>query len=395
MKFFKKFSNSEKKRVFLDYASCTPVAPEVVKTMKPFVEGNFANPSALYTEALVAKDAVSNARAQIADVLNCQKSEIVFTASGTESNNLALLGVFEAHRKADFVPHVVVSAIEHPAILEVCEEIQRRGGEVTIVPVSEEGLVSVPEIKNALKANTVLVSVMYANNEIGTVQPIREIGKMIREYRQKNNSVFPYFHTDACQAGLYLPLDTLKLGVDMMTLDGIKMYGPRGMAMLYIKSGVKIHPVMYGGGQERGLRSGTENVPGIVGLSKAIVMADGMRDTESARLTKIRDYGIEKILKAFPHATLNGSATDRLPNNINICFPRLDAEFAVISLDVAGISASYSSSCRTLSENSSSYIVEALNKNECAESSLRFTMGRETTKNEIDVLIHALQKIVK
>ncbi|MES2213689.1 MAG: cysteine desulfurase family protein [Patescibacteria group bacterium] len=383
------------KRIFLDYASCTPVAPEVVSAMKPFLEGNFANPSALYAEAMVAKDAVLDARTRIAGVLNCQKTEIVFTASGTESNNLALLGAFQAHRRPDFVPHIVTTTIEHPAILEVCEEIKVSGGEVTIVPVSEDGVVSVIDIKNAIQENTVLVSVMYANNEIGTVQPIREIGKMIRDVRQKNNSSLPYFHTDACQAGLYLSLDTLKLGVDMMTLDGIKMYGPRGMAMLYVRNGIELHPLMHGGGQERGLRSGTENVPGIVGLAKAIEIADEMRESESARLIHIRDYAISEILKTFPNATLNGSGTERLPNNINICFPGLDAEFAVISLDVAQISTSYSSSCRTLSENSSSYVISALNKKNCSESSLRFTMGRETTRENINELIVALQKIVR
>jgi cysteine desulfurase len=399
----------DKKRIFLDYASSTPVAPEVLDAMMPYLRGNFANPSALYQEAMEAKDVVDIARGRIADVLKARKDEIVFTGSGTESDNLAILGVFQAYLSPDFTPHIIVSAVEHPAIMEACVEIRRSGGEVTILPVSEEGLVSVADLRAALKDNTVLVSVMYANNEIGTIQPIREIVKAVKEFRQTHDSELPYVHTDACQAALYLPLDTQKLGVDLMTLDGIKMYGPRGVGVLYVRGGTHMLPVVFGGGQEGGLRSGTENVPGIAGMAAAVRLAEKMRESESARLLEIRDYAIDSILKTFPHARLNGSRTERLPNNINICFcassahepasstgkPGLDAEFAVISLDVAGIACSYSSSCRTLKENSSSYVIEALGKPSCASSSLRFTLGRETTKGDIDVLVKELQKIVK
>jgi cysteine desulfurase len=288
------------KRIFLDHASSTPVASEVLESMKPFLEGNFANPSALYTEALVAKEAVSSAREKIADVLSAQPKEIIFTASGTEANNLALFGVCNAalqNKGSDFVPHVVTTNIEHPAILEVCKEIERRGGEVTYVPVGENGIVAVKDVTNAIQENTVLVSVMYANNEIGTVQPIVEIAKGIKNYRQKHATQYPYFHTDACQAVLYESLHVQKLGVDMMTCDGIKMYGPRGMGMLYLKSSVEIAPVQYGGGQERGLRSGTEHVAGIVGLATAFELAGKMREKEAQRLVEIRDYGIAEILE--------------------------------------------------------------------------------------------------
>ncbi len=420
MKQTKKVTN----RIFLDYASITPIAPEVLEAMRPWSEGegsNFANPSALYTEAIVAKDTVSMARRQIAEILSAQApdgKEIIFTSGGTESNNLALLGVFNAYYSTtsnptvqniqkdtpvQFVPHYIVTAIEHPAILEVCEEIKRRGGEVTVLPVSEDGVVSAASVRDALRENTVLVSVMYANNEIGTVQPIHEIGRVIKEFRTQKKiqdssapgPTYPYFHTDACQAGLYLPLNILKLGVDLMTLDGIKLYGPRGIGLLYVRDGVQISPLLHGGGQQRGLRSGTENVAGIVGLAAALEVAETLREKESAQLTDLRDYGIKKILEIFPHASLNGSGTERLPNNINICFPGIDAEFTVISLDIAGIAASYSSSCRTLSENSSSYVIEALGKKECAESSLRFTMGRETTREDVDMLVEVLREVIK
>ncbi len=388
------FFRKKQKRIFLDYASTTPLAPDVAEKMREAEKELWANPSALYGEAILAKEKLTEARQTIAGILGCQKQDIVFTSGGTESNNLALLGVFEAHKKADFIPHIITTVIEHSSILEVCKEIERRGGEVTYLPVSEDGIVSAKDVKSAIKENTVLVSVMYANNEIGTIQPIKEIGRAIKEHRQKNETSFPYLHTDACQAALYADLNTQKLGIDMMTLDGIKMYGPRGMGLLYIKSGIKTNPVLFGGGQESGRRSGTENVVGTVGLAQALETAHGMREKESARLAEIGDYAIQTILKTFPNASLNGSERNRLPNNINICFPNLDAEFAVISLDVAGISASYSSSCRTLAEDSSSYVVSALGKKDCEKSSLRFTLGRESTKGDIDTLVIALKKIV-
>jgi cysteine desulfurase len=387
--------NKNKKRIFLDYASITPIDKKVQAEMERVQKMTFANPSALYKEALVAKDLIREARGKIARALHCQKSEIVFTSGGTESNNLALLGVFEKFNTKDFIPHFITTAIEHPAILEVCKEIKRRGGQITYLPVSPEGIISLKDIRGAIKKNTVLVSIGYANNEIGTIQPIHDIGRVIKEYRQKNNTNFPYFHTDACQAGLYLSLNVLKLGVDVMTLDGIKMYGPRSSGILYVKSGLNISPIIFGGGQEGGLRSGTENVPAIIGLSIAFEIAEKMKERESKRLTILRDYAITNILKNFPGSTLNGSADLRLPNNINICFPRLDAEFAVISLDVFGVSVSYSSSCRTLKEDSTSYVVMNLGKENCEGSSLRITLGRESKKGDIDALILALKKIIK
>lgn len=394
-------------RIFLDYASSTPIAGKVLEAMKPWQEDNFSNPSALYNEALQAKEAVNSAREKIARVLNAQKNEIIFTSGGTEGNNLALLGLFQKYKTENFTPHIITCQTEHSSILEVCKEIERRGGEVTYLPVSPDGLISVKDIEESIRPETILISISFANNEIGIIQPIKEISKIIKNYREKNKGknkqenewknkiAFPYFHTDACQAPLFLSLDLLKLGVDMMTLDGIKMYGPRGMGFLYIRSGIEINPILFGGGQERGLRSGTENTAGIVGLATALELAQKNKEKESVKLSEIRDYAISKILKTFSTAELNGSHTERLPNNINICFPGLDAEFAVISLDIAGISASYSSSCQTLKEDSSSYVISALGKKDCAESSLRFTLGRDTKKIDIDMLINALQKIIK
>lgn len=386
---------NKKKRIYLDYASKTPTDPRVLASMKPFFDKNFSNPSSLHKEGQNSKKVLSDARKDIAKILLSNESEIIFTSGGTESNNLALLGVFDAALKSGIKnPHIISTEIEHPAILEVCKEIQKRGGEVTLVPVNNEGLVSSQDIFSAIKENTVLVTVMYANNEIGTIQPIKEIGTKIKQWREKNKTSFPYFHTDACQAGLYLSLNVHNLGLDLMTLDGIKMYGPSGVGILYVRGGVLINPILFGGGQEKGLRSGTENFISAMGFAKALEIAEEMKEKESARLIYIRDYAIEKILENFQESSLNGSKTERLPNNVNICFPKIDSEFAVVSLDVYGISASYTSSCKTLAEDSSSYVVYALGKEDCRLSSLRFTFGRDTKKEDIDVLIETLRKIM-
>ncbi len=382
-----------KKRVFLDYASMTPVDPGVLEVIKKYSNSEFANPSALYDEALKAKEVLKDARERIAVVLNCQKDEIIFTSGGTEGNNLSILGIFESYKTLNFTPHFITTVIEHSSILETMKEIERRGGEVTYIPVPAEGIVNPKDVHLAIKKNTVLVTIMYANNEIGTINDIKGIGKKVRDYRTKNYTHLPYFHTDACQAPLYLSTDVLRLGVDLLTLDGIKMYGPRGAGILYVKHGINLMPIIFGGGQERNLRSGTENVPNAAGLALALEIADSMKEKEGVRLTELRDYAIEMILRNFPQASLNGSQTERLPNNVNICFPNLDAEFAVINLDVNGLASSYSSSCMNLKEDSSSYVVGNLGKENCRNSSLRFSLGRETRKEDIDFLVTQLKKL--
>jgi cysteine desulfurase len=395
-KYFNPFRQQRRqlRKIFLDYASTTPIDKSVQKIMNDYSALFFANPSALYTEALKAKDLVLEARKEIAEILSVQKNEIYFTSGGTEGNDLALLGVFEFFKTKDFIPHFITTKIEHPSVLEVCEEIARRGGEVTFVDVSEDGIVSVKDILGAIKENTVLVSIMYANNEIGTIQPIHEISRALKDFKNKNKNNLPYLHTDACQASL-LSLNMQKIGADLVTLDGIKMYGPRGMGILAVRGYVKIRPIIFGGGQETGLRSGTENTAGILGIAKSLKIADEVREKESERLTELRDYLMSEILKNFPTASINGSKDKRLPNNVNVCFKGLDAEYAVIQLDVLGISCSYSSSCRTLKEDSSSYVIKSLGKEDCDESSLRFTFGRETTRDDIDSLLVALKKIIQ
>lgn len=391
--FFNIKNNS--KRVFLDFASSTPIDKGVLEKMESYNRKYFANPSALYSEALDSKEEVGVAKSDCAGLISCRSDEIIFTSGGTESNNLAILGLFESFRDKNFKPHIVTTNIEHPSVLEVCREVEKRGGEVTYLKVSDEGFVSVDDIYKAIKKETILVSVMYANNEVGTIQPIKEISKFIKKWRSEQNTSLPYLHTDACQATLYLSIDVSKLGVDMMTLDGLKMYGPRNVGILYAKKDIDLNPILYGGGQQNGMRSGTEDVASIAGMAFALEIASMYREGESERLNVIRDYAIENILKYFPGSSLNGSAENRLPNNINICFKDQDAEFLVVALDVAGISVSYSSSCRTLKEDSSSYVISALGKGGCSSSSLRITLGRETKKEEIDYLVEKLKEIIK
>lgn len=387
----------KKKRIYMDYASATPTDLEVFSAMSKYSKSNFANPSALHKEGMEAKSVLISSRESISKILNSRSTEIVFTSGGTESNNLAVMGVFKSALAMGISrPHIITTNIEHPAILNVCEEIKKMGGEVTYLKVSEEGLILPQDVYNAIKENTVLVTVMYANNEIGTIEPIENIARKIKEWKSKNKSKnnYPYFHTDACQAGLFLSLNISSLGVDLLTLDGIKIYGPAGVGLLYVKSGVSISPIVLGGGQEKGLRSGTENVIGIVGLAKAMEIAESLKKSESERLTDIRDYAIEKILSNFPKAKLNGSKENRLPNNVNVCFPGMDSEFMVVALDVAGISASYSSACKTMDEDSSSFVIKALGREECSLSSLRFSFGRDTQKKDIDILVSVLRKVI-
>jgi cysteine desulfurase len=383
------------RRIFLDYASTTPLDKKVLKAMLPYMSENFGNPSAVYKEGLTAKAAVKESRAIIGNILNVRPEEVIFTASGTESDNMAVLGVFNAWKK-EFPPHIITTNIEHPGILEICKYIERLGGEVTYVPVDSNGIVDSAQIQAHLKPTTVLVSVMLANNEIGTIQAIRDISRIVQEYKKQSGKEYPYVHTDASQAANYLDISFQKLGVDMMTLDASKIYGPKGVGILAIKSSVTIQPLIYGGGQEKGLRAGTENVPGIVGAAQALKIAHEMREKESERLRKLQDYFIEMLLKSHQNVSLNGDRERRLPNNINICIPGTDSEFSVIKLDYEGIICSAASSCINLSEESYSYVIDALGLHgkECRGSSLRFTLGRATTKREIDLTLRKINTII-
>ena len=368
------------------------------------------NPSALHKEGVAARHEINEARKTIAGMLNVKSEEIIFTSGGTEADNLALRGIAEAWKPHIPRPHIVTTNIEHAGILEVCKYLAKNGTEITYVPVEKNGIVNPQKIKQALKPTTVLVSVMYANNEIGTIQPLREISRIIAEYKKERSEKekgtalnIPYLHTDASQAGNYLDLNFQKLGIDLMTLDAAKFYGPRGIGLLAVRRLVSINPLIIGGGQERGLRSGTENVSASAGMALALQQAADIKEKETVRLSMLRDYFFAGVIKNIPGVLVNGDVQLRLPNNINICIPGLDAEFAVIKLDARGIACSAASSCLNLSETSYSYVIDALDNapqqtpfspRNCKSSALRFTLGRDTTKKDIDLTLRALTAII-
>lgn len=375
----------------MDYASTTPVSLEVLKVMERYMTDDFYNPSAIYMEGVGVKKEIEEGRKKLALHLHVRASEIYFTGSGTESDNLVVLGLL---KEVD-TPHIVTTKIEHPAILEACREVEERGGKVTYLPVDGDGLVKPSDVHDALTKDTVLVSVMYANNEIGTVQPVAGISRQVAKWKRENGRDVkdaPYVHTDASQAPLYLECDCEKLGVDMMTLDGSKIYGPKGVSVLVKSRYVPLSPILYGGGQERGLRPSTENVPAILGFIKAFELARENMEKESERLLGLREYMIDEILEKISGSKLNGSRDERLPNNVNVCIPNLNAEFAVIQLDQMGVSCASMTACKNLDQDSSSYVVGELDQS-CATSSLRFTLGKDTTRKDIDFTIQNLVSV--
>ncbi len=385
----------EKKFVYLDHAAATPLEPRVLKAMTPYFKESFGNPSALYKAGITAEKALSAARSSVARNLGTQPDTIIFTSGGTESNNLALLGLARANARRG--NHVVSIGIEHPAILEPLEQLRAEGFQVTFIPVSPEGIVDPAMVIAAFRHDTLLVTIMYANNEIGSVQPIAAIGREILKYRQQNNTAFPYFHTDACQAPNYLDLSVEKLHVDAMTLNGSKIYGPKGSGCLYLRRGIKIEPLLRGGGQEQGLRSGTENVPAIVGFAEALALADSLRVKESSRVVLLRQYFWDELKKALPSVLLNGPefGEERLPNNLHILFARLESEQLLLYLDEAGIACSAASACASQSREASHVLTAIGMSDQAARQCIRFSLGRKTTKADIDYTIVQLVKIYR
>ncbi len=378
-----------KKPIYLDNAATTPVDPLVIKAMAPFWREKFGNPSSLYKQGIEAKRAVEGNRKTIADLLGARPSEIIFPAGGTESINLAILGVKGKH--------IVTTKIEHHAVLKSCEALAEQGNTVSYVVVDREGFVNLEELKKSIKPQTVLVSVMYANNEVGTIEPIAEIGKILRKInvgRAAKKLPPILFHTDACQAAGALDLNVNRLGLDLMTLNGSKIYGPKQTGLLYVRAGIQLRPLIYGGGQEQGLRSGTENVPGIVGLATALDLAERGKAKENLRLTKLRDYFIQKLLK-LPGVSLNGPQRQgRLANNINICLEGVEGEALMLYLDGYNIAVSTGSACAT-SLTDPSHVIMALGKSAVeAQSSIRMTLGKFTTKQELDYVLKVLPGVV-
>ena len=404
------------KRIYLDYAATTPLDFRVKRAMEPWWEQDFGNAGGLYEEGRKAKEAMETSRGTIARLVGAKVNEIIFTSGGTEANNLAIFGAAHAlhhpeQSRGAACPHIITTAFEHHAVLHPCQQLEKEGfsagggpasgWEVTYLDVGKDGVVNPADVQKALRPETILVTIMYANNEIGTIQPIAEIGKIISDYKSRRKvgtptvaSGLPYFHTDACQGAGYLDLNVNNLGVDLMSVNGSKIYGPKGVGFLYKRLGVKIKPQILGGGQELRMRSGTEAVPLIVGLAKAFEIAQEEREEESGRLIPLRDYFISEIIKRIPKVVLNGHAEKRLPNNVNVSVLDIEGEALILYLDALGISISTGSAC-TSESLEPSHVILALGKPyEFAHSSMRFTLGRGITKEDLDYVLEKLPEVV-
>lgn len=374
--------------VYLDHAATTPLDPRVLASMQPLLGATFGNPSALYRRGRDAKRALDSARARVATVLGVTPAEIIFTGSGTESDNHAIFGIARAAKRIQRGNHVITTAVEHHAVLAAVEALEKEGFEVTKLPVDEFGRVTPEQLSAALKPTTVLVSIMYANNEVGTVMPIKELAAVARARR------IP-FHTDACQAAGALPINVKELSVDALTLNGSKIYGPKGVGILYVRRGLPIEPLLHGGAQETSRRAGTENLANIVGFATALEIAEAQRESENARLAKLRDYMISGILASVPKSRLNGHPTERLPNNVHVSILDIEGEALLLYLDEFGIAAATGSACDSQTLDPSHVVLALGLPYEFAHGSLRFTLGRSTTKEQIDYVLKHLPGVVE
>lgn len=373
------------KRIYLDYAATTPVAPEVLKAMRPYFGNNFGNTMSLHSFGQNAKVALENSRSVVSEFLNAKANEIIFTSSATESNNFALKGIAFANKNKG--KHIIISSIEHPSIVESAKWLEGRGFEIEKLKVDKYGMVNPEDVIKAIRKDTILVSIIYASNEIGTVQPVAKIGKICREKDV-------YFHTDAVQAFGKIPIDVVKDNIDLLTASSHKIYGPKGAALLYVRAGVKIIPLMHGGGQENGLRGSTVNVPAIVGFAKAVELCGKEMKRESVRLEKLRDKLIKNVLK-IENSHLNGHPVKRLPNNANFWFSFIEGESLTIQLDLNGIAVSTGSACSSFKLEPSHVLLAIGLKPQEAHGSLRVSLGRYTTEDDINRLIKILPGIVK
>ncbi len=375
-----------KKLIYLDNAATTKTAPEVVEAMLPYFSEFYGNPSSIYSLAGESKKAIDQARETIAGALGAQPEEIYFTAGGTESDNWALKATAEYYRKKG--NHIITTKIEHHAVLHSCQQLEKRGFEVTYLDVDENGVVKLEELKKAIRPTTILISVMYANNEIGTIQPIQEIGEIAHE-----KGIL--FHTDAVQAFGQLPIHVDDCHIDMLSASGHKLNGPKGIGFLYIRKGVKIRSFIHGGAQERKRRAGTENVPGIVGLGKAVERAVKTMEERTAKERELRDYLIGRVLAEIPYTRLNGHRSLRLPNNANFSFQFIEGESLLIMLDMEGICGSSGSACTSGSLDPSHVLLAIGLPHEIAHGSLRLTLNEENTKEELDFVVESLKRIIE
>lgn len=375
-----------KKEVYLDYAATTPVRPEVYEAMKPFLSDKYGNPSSIHHFGREAKVAIEEAREKIAKAIGAKNDEIIFTSGGTESNNMVLKGV--ALALSEKGKHIITSSIEHHAVLEPCHFLEKLGFEVTYLKVDKDGIIDPEELRKAIRKDTILISIMHANNEIGTIEPIEELSKIAKEYNI-------YFHTDAVQTVGHIPVNVDILGVDFLSLSAHKFYGPKGVGALYIRKGTRLYPLIHGGEQEQRRRAGTENVAGIVGMGKAIELACSELDQEIKRLTVLRDYFISEVEKRIPDVYLNGHRTKRLPNNINFSFAYIEGESILLNLDLEGIGVSTGSACSSSSLEPSHVLSAIGTPIELAHSAIRFTLGLYTNKEDLDYTLDVLEKTVE
>ena len=378
-------------RIYLDNSATTPLDPAVLEAMMPYLTSEFGNSSSIHTFGQKAKMAVDRARHQVAALLNATRpNEIVFTSGGTESNNLAIRGLFQANTKHG--NHIILSAIEHPAVESVCEDLQKRGAELTVLPVYENGIVRIEDVRNAIRDDTLLITVMAANNEIGTLQPIAAIGQLVREIRLTGKKI--WFHTDAVQAVGKVPINVEEIGCDLLSFSAHKINGPKGVGGLYIRRGVRLHPQNIGGRQERGTRAGTENVAGIVGLGFAAELAGSKLTELATRVRSIRDRIENGILEAIPDAITNGDRRERVPNIASISFRLVEGEALLIALDMQGIAVSTGSACSSGSLEPSPVIRALGYGDDLARGAIRFSLGRQNTADEIDKLLAVLPDTV-
>lgn len=374
-----------KQKIYFDNAATTQMRDEVYQEMLPYFVDMYSNASGIYSMALENRRAIDKAREQVAKVINASPKEIYFTGGGTEADNWAIKGIAEAYKEKG--NHIITCAIEHHAVLHTCEHLEEKGYKVTYLPIYEDGIISLKDLEDAITSETILITIMFANNEIGTIQPIKEIG----EIAKKHNITF---HTDAVQAVGHVPIDVKDLNIDLLSMSGHKMYGPKGIGVLYIRNGVKIKPFIHGGAQERNRRAGTENVPGIVAFGKAIELLNEEMKEENERVTRLRNMAIDGILSAIPHSRLNGDRDRRLPGNLNISFRFIEGEGILLLLDHKGIIASSGSACTSGSLDASHVLLALGLPYDEAHGSLRITIGRYNTEEDITKLIEVLPNII-
>jgi cysteine desulfurase len=373
------------KPIYMDHNATTPLREEVLEAMLPFLKDQFGNPSSLHSFGIRAREAIEEARAKVAQVLGCEPREVVFTGSGTEADNLAIKGVAYANRNRG--DHIITSRIEHHAVLHTCQYLEKQGFKVTYLPVDGYGMVDPDDVRKAITDRTILITIMHANNEVGTIQPISEIGRIARE-------MGVYFHTDAVQTVGKLPTKVDELGVDLLSLSGHKLYGPKGVGALYIRKGTRIDPLLHGGHHEWGKRASTENVAGIVGMAKALELRMGEMEEEARRLTALRERLYEGIKERIDHVYLNGHPTKRLPGTLSLCFEYIEGESIIMGLDLEGIAVSSGSACTSASLEPSHVLLAMGVHPALAQGSIRFSLGRENTEEDIDYVIEKLPPIV-